>query len=174
MRLKRLVPLLALLVPLLAVSSLQAQDSAPGKTHCTSPEQHQFDFWIGQWDVKLPNGRQAGTNLIEPILGGCALRESWTGVGGLSGTSYNIYDRSRKVWHQTWVDGQGTLLQLEGKFADNRMVLQGETRDSAGGAVLNRITWEPSAPGKVRQLWETSSDGGATWATAFDGRYTKP
>jgi len=25
----------------------------------------------------------------------------------------------------------------------------------------------------VRQMWETSSDGGATWKTAFDGYYTK-
>jgi hypothetical protein len=25
----------------------------------------------------------------------------------------------------------------------------------------------------VRQLWEQSSDGGATWTVAFDGTYTK-
>lgn len=39
--------------------------------------------------------------------------------------------------------------------------------------VLNRITWNPTAPGRVRQLWETSTDGGATWTVAFDGRYIK-
>ncbi|HUF34518.1 MAG TPA: hypothetical protein VMN37_01145, partial [Gemmatimonadales bacterium] len=133
----------------------------------------QFDFWVGDWDVKLPNGKQAGTNRIEPILGGCALRETWTGSGGVSGTSYNVYDRSRKVWHQTWVDGQGGLLWLEGGFAGGRMTLEGETVDSGGGKTRQRIVWEPAAPGEVRQLWESSADGGATWTVVFDGRYRK-
>lgn len=26
---------------------------------------------------------------------------------------------------------------------------------------------------EVRQLWEVSSDNGATWTTAFDGRYRR-
>ena len=173
MRRLRLVPLSPLLVPLFLASSLQAQGSPAASATCASPEQHQFDFWIGQWDVKLPNGKKAGTNLIEPILGGCVLRESWTGAGGMSGTSYNIYDRARKVWHQTWVDNQGNLLQLDGSFTGNRMVLEGETRDSTGATVLNRITWEFSPTKELRQLWEVSSDGGTTWSTAFDGRYTK-
>ena len=64
-------------------------------------------------------------------------------------------------------------LRLEGGFADGRMVLQGETLDSTGSAVLNRITWQETGPGAVRQLWEVSSDGGKTWGVAFDGRYRK-
>jgi hypothetical protein len=173
MRRHRLVPFSLLVMPFLLLSPLQAQSSSSPSAACASPEQHQFDFWIGRWDVKTPKGKQAGTNLIEPILGGCVLRESWTGAGGMSGTSYNIYDGTRKVWHQTWVDDQGNLLALEGRFADNRMVLQGERPDTAGGTVLNRITWVPMAPNQVRQLWEVSGDGGATWTTAFDGHYTK-
>ena len=95
--------------------------------------------------MTLPNGKTAGTNRIEPILNGCALRESWTGAGGVSGTSYNAYDRRRRRWHQTWVDGQGNLLQLDGAFNGGKMTLTGETVDSSG----------------------------ATWTTAFDGRYRK-
>jgi hypothetical protein len=163
----------ALLLLLLAPASAPAQGSPSRQAACIAPEHRQFDFWIGEWDVQLPNGRKAGTNRIEPILGGCALQESWIGAGGMAGHSYNVYDSSRKVWHQTWVDGQGNLLQLEGGFANNRMTLSGETRDSAGAVVLNRITWNPTAPGRVRQLWETSTDGGATWTVAFDGRYIK-
>jgi hypothetical protein len=173
MRRIRLVPFLLLFVPFPRDSSLQAQGSPPRAAPCASPEQHQFDFWIGDWNVKLPDGRLAGVNVIEPILGGCVLRESWTGAGGMSGTSYNIYDRTRQVWHQTWVDGQGNLLTLEGKFASNRMILEGVKRDSTGGTVLNRITWEPTAPDQLRQIWQTSGDGGTTWTTAFDGRYTR-
>lgn len=162
-----------ILFALLCAAVPAAAQSAPTPAQCREPEYRQFDFWVGEWDVTLPDGKTAGHNRIEPILGGCALRESWTGAGGLAGTSYNVYDRSRKVWHQTWVDGQGNLLQLEGGFASGRMTLQGETVDSAGAKARQRIIWEPTGPGGVRQLWETSSDGGATWTVAFDGRYRK-
>ena len=53
------------------------------------------------------------------------------------------------------------------------MVLEGETPAGGAGAppVKNRITWSPEPEGRVRQHWETSPDGGKTWATAFDGMY---
>ena len=139
---------------------------------CTSAEHRQFDFWIGNWDVTLPNGKYAGTNRIEPILTGCVLRESWSGAGGMHGTSYNIYDATSHRWHQTWVDDVGSLLELNGTFRDGRMVLIGEQK-SDSGATLQRITWTPNGKGEVRQLWEASSDGGKTWAVQFDGLYRK-
>ena len=36
-----------------------------------------------------------------------------------------------------------------------------------------RLKLEPNADGTVRQLWETSSDDGKTWAASFDGLYRK-
>jgi hypothetical protein len=150
-----------------------AQTAPPPGQACKAPEHHQFDFWIGQWDVTLPNGKRAGVNKIELILGGCALRETWAGAGGSDGTSYNAWDATRRRWHQTWVDNQGSLLTLEGAFADGKMILEGETVDTAGRKQRQRITWEQTSPGHVRQLWESSSDGGATWTVAFDGRYAK-
>lgn len=151
---------------------LSGQTSAPSRP-CTASEYRQFDFWLGEWDVQLPNGKRAGANRITPILAGCAIRENWTGAGGSIGTSYNIYDQTQHRWHQTWVDNQGSLLQLDGEFADGRMRLQGETVDSTGAKTLQRITWNQTAPGKVRQLWESSSDAGKTWAVAFDGLYLR-
>jgi hypothetical protein len=169
----RLPIVLQLLMPLVAVSHATAQ-GAPRAATCAAPEFHQFDFWIGDWEVQNPDGSKAGHNRIEPILGGCALQENWTGAGGGSGKSFNMYDRRRKVWHQTWVDAQGNMLQLDGHFADKRMTLaSGETPDSSGKTVINRIIWEQTAPNRVRQLWEMSRDGGKTWAVAFDGRYIK-
>jgi hypothetical protein len=139
---------------------------------CTTAEHHQFDFWIGDWEVTLPNGKHAGTNRIEPILTGCVLRETWSGAGGMHGTSYNIYDAAGRRWHQTWVDDGGNLLELNGAFDGGKMVLTGEQKDSSG-TTLQRITWSPSDHGEVRQLWEASSDGGKTWSVQFDGRYRK-
>jgi hypothetical protein len=170
----RLAGGLAAAVPA-ASSLLTAQETAPAAAPkaCAAPEHRQFDFWIGDWEVTTPSGAPAGRNRIEPILGGCALRESWTGAKGSSGNSYNAYDRQNGRWHQTWVDDGGLVLLLDGVFADGKMILSGESRDSSGARVLNRITWQETAPGAVRQLWETSRDGGRTWSVAFDGRYRK-
>jgi hypothetical protein len=148
----------------LAVSATANAQPPP----CSSPEHRQFDFWIGEWRVTTPDGKHAGDNRIERILDGCALHESWQGASGGRGFSYNAYDKDRKVWHQTWVDKQGNLLLLEGAFSNGRMVLQGTQ-----GATLNRITWTPNKDGTVRQHWETSTDQGKAWQTAFDGLYRR-
>lgn len=141
---------------------------------CTDEEHRQFDFWIGTWDVFDPEGRQVGVNRISLELNGCALHESWESLGGPHrGHSYNIYDRGTGRWHQTWVDNSGLLLQLDGGLVDGRMVLAGATVGADGDETLNRITWSPRDDGTVRQLWETSQDGGETWSTAFDGRYVE-
>jgi hypothetical protein len=166
---------LALLFPL-ALPAQQADspasaDAAP----CSAPEHRQFDFWIGQWDVTA-NGQAAGTNAIRPVHDGCALHESWQGAGegGISGSSYNIYDQASGRWHQTWVDAGGTLLQLDGGMVDGSMVLNGSRpARNGGGMTLHRITWTPSVDGSVRQLWEASQDDGNSWNVLFDGRYTK-
>jgi hypothetical protein len=71
------------------------------------------------------------------------------------------------------VDNQGQLLQLDGGLRDGRMVLSGETIDSTGKRTEQRITWERVGKDQVRQLWESSSDGGRTWAVAFDGLYSR-
>jgi hypothetical protein len=180
-----LVLLLALaLGPPRAVAGTAAADSAATPASaaakslpapCSCPECHQFDFWLGDWEVTTPKGTMAGTNHIVPILGGCAIQENWKGSRGMSGTSVNMFVPETGMWHQTWIDDQGMLLLLDGKFEDGKMVLSGKTQDpaGAGGVVLQRITWSQLPGGKVRQLWETSKDGGKSWTVAFDGTYTR-
>jgi hypothetical protein len=153
---------------LVVFSTATPAQPKPRPDLCSAPEHRQFDFWIGDWRVTLPDGKHAGDNRIDKILDGCALHENWTGATGGRGFSYNAWDRDRKVWHQTWVDRQGTLLLLEGGLKDGAMVLSG----TQGGA-LQRITWTPDKDGTVRQVWETSSDQGRTWRVAFDGRYQR-
>jgi len=83
-----------------------------------------------------------------------------------------MYDAARKVWHQTWVDDNGLVLELDGKWDGKNMVLEGLAPDAKGVLVKNRITWTLNADGSVRQLWEAVDDKGG-WTTAFDGKYTK-
>jgi hypothetical protein len=146
------------------------QVTAPSS--CMSCEHRQFDFWIGEWEVRGPAGRVAGTNRISKEYGGCVLHERYDTGRGYSGSSFNIYDAGRKRWHQTWVDNTGMLLQLDGGYVDGKMVLEGETVSAGGGRTKHRITWTPNADGSVRQLWESTNASG-DWTVAFDGRYTK-
>jgi len=151
----------------LAVTGAASAGERNDKSPCSAAEHHQFDFWIGHWDVFLPNGNKAGENRIESVEGGCALLEQWSGARGSTGKSLNIYDALRRIWHQTWVDSTGGLLVLEGHWTDGHMVL------SSSAPPIQRITWSPQADGSVRQLWESSKDGGKSWSTAFDGKYIK-
>lgn len=57
-----------------------------------APEYRQFDFWIGEWDVKTPQGGLAGSSSVQLILGQCIIFENWTSGAGSAGKSFNIYD----------------------------------------------------------------------------------
>jgi hypothetical protein len=147
----------------LLTMSLAAQTPAPPPP--PPPEAHQFDFWIGEWEVTGPKGRIAGTNRIEAIAKGRGLLENWTSAGGGDGKSLNTYNPTKKQWQQFWVGADGSVLELSGGLdAKGNMVLADAT---------NRITWTPNADGSVRQLWESTKDGGKTWTIAFDGTYRK-
>jgi hypothetical protein len=64
------------------------------------------------------------------------------------------------------------MLRLDGEYRDGRMQLSGR-RISREGEIRHRLTWSRIGTGKVRQLWESSADGGATWKVVFDGTYTR-
>ncbi len=144
--------------------------ATPTPKPCSTAEHRQFDFWLGDWNVTTPDGKAAGSNRITLILGGCALREEWTGASGSTGTSLNAFDATARRWRQTWVDDKGGVLLLVGEFQDGKMVLMGE-HPEAGKSVRERIAWSPLSGGRVRQLWDSSKDGGKTWQTQFDGTY---
>jgi len=149
-----------------------AQTASTSKP-CATPEHRQFDFWLGDWEVTKPDGKIAGHNRITRILGGCALREEWTGSSGTSGTSINAFDAGTQKWHQTWVDDGGTVLLLTGDFQGGKMVLVGEGPAAGAKTKRQRITWTPLPGGRLRQLWDSSEDGGNTWKIEFDGTYAR-
>lgn len=166
-------PLLKLLLccPIIAFAQQPGTTEPSPAMPCTDAAYRQFDFWIGEWEV-TEDGSAAGTNSIRAVHGGCAVEENWRGASGLTGSSFNIYDQATGHWHQTWVDSQGTLLQLDGGMVGGAMVLSGErpARDGSA-ATTHRITWTPGDDGSLRQLWEVSRDGGQSWSVSFDGHY---
>lgn len=154
----------------LAALQCAAQAPAPAPRPCTAPEYRQFDFWLGDWNVEAPaNPGRTSRNRITSANGGCTLLEQYTTPGGFEGSSLNFYDAARKVWHQTWIDNQGQPLYLEGGLQGDAMVMQ----TTADATIVQRITWTPLPDGRVRQHWESTGDAGRTWATVFDGYYSK-
>lgn len=161
------------LVALSPSSSARADSTStpPRALDCSAPEHHQFDFWIGEWDVTTPDDKPAGKSRIESVAGGCALLEHWTGAGGGSGKSLNFYSPQDRKWHQTWTGTQQSFLFLDGGIEDGKMVLSATRSTSDGGSRIERITWSKLDGGKVRQHWQQSTDAGKTWTDAFVGIY---
>ena len=157
---------------LLALVLVASFGAVSASEPCATAEHRQFDFWLGEWQVRKADGAIAGINRIEKRHSGCVIHERYATGRGYSGESLNIYDASRKVWHQTWVDSSGLLLLLEGRFNGKSMVLEGETSKAGGKPVRHRITFTPNPDGAVRQLWETSDEKGQ-WSTVFDGLYSR-
>lgn len=146
--------------------------SAPAPA-CDSPEFHQFDFWIGRWDViETRTGKPAGRSLVEQMYQGCALRENWS-EAGFSGGSLNHYVPGEKQWRQTWTDSAGAWREFTGRLRDGRMVLvaRQHSRRPFGSATLVRMTFTPNPDGTVRQYSDISPDDGATWAERYDYTY---
>ena len=151
----------------------RAQQPPPQAPCKSRPEYRQFDFWVGEWDVRNPQGQQAGTNSVQLILGDCVVFENWTGARGGHGKSFNVYNAAKGKWQQTWVDNSGGVLELFGEYKDGAMRLAGETKRPDGKVTTERLTFTKLDDGGVRQLWEQSTDGGKTWTIAFDGTYVR-
>ena len=151
-------------------------------TPCSSAEYKQFDFWVGDWDVRNAAGQVIGHNRISKRFGGCVVVEEWEAATGGGGSSFNFYDQQTKEWHQFWVDAtgtnwlssdkQGNPVTLRGGLREGAMVLSSHP-DTLPSIGLTRATWRPLLDGRVRQTFESSADGGRTWIVSFDGFYGK-
>jgi hypothetical protein len=171
---------IALSLALCAWRSATAAETAPPNARpcARAPEYRQLDFWVGEWDVTA-QGKPAGTSSVQLILDDCVVFENWTGVKGMTGKSFNLYDATRKRWQQTWVDSSGSLLEFHGSFKDGALRYTGESPVAlaagqvAPTAAMHKLTFFDQGPEQVRQLWEQSTDGGKTWTVLFDGTYRR-
>lgn len=133
-----------------------------------------FDFWIGDWDVHNAGGGLAGTNTIEADQRGCVLIENWQSAGGGTGMSINYLDKATGEWVQVWNAEGGSQINIRGGMTDEGMLLVGTLHDVASGTTTPfRGLWTRLDDGRIRQFFEQSTDGGATWSPWFEGFYTR-
>lgn len=138
-----------------------------------STESRQFDFWIGEWDVKNTQGQSAGKSKIELMLGDCIIFENWTSAlpNVYSGKSFNLYNNVTKKWMQTWVDDKGAVIEfIEGEYKDGKLTFI--TKPDAQHQIT-RLTFYSLNPNLVRQHFEVTSDNGKTWTTTTDLYYNR-
>jgi len=137
-----------------------------------SPEARQFDFWVGSWDVRTPQGDLAGTNDIRLGAGECVLVENWKSTQGGRGQSLNFYDADAKLWRQIWVDATAEVTRFEGTFTEGQMRFKGERVSKTGQHIPVKMTFTPMPDGRVRQMGEISNDGGTSWSVEYDLYYS--
>jgi hypothetical protein len=171
---KKFAAILVIFASLSALAQTSTQ-SKPVRPCAQSAAHRQFDFWVGEWDVKATgneSGPSIGASRVEMIEDGCLILENWTGAGGGTGKSFNFYDSTLGKWRQVWVANNGSALDFAGECKDNQMLYEGETT-GPNGNTLQRLTFFNLGATRVRQFWEQSTDGGKTWTVAFDGTYIR-
>ena len=133
-----------------------------------------LDFWIGDWDVYVGRER-AGRDLVERVLGGCAVTERWDGGVGDQGMSLFAYDARKDLWTQTWVTSDssapgGIKFKVLRARAPASTTFQGEIQGNGGAVYYDRTIFTALPRGRVHQEIQVSRDG-VNWRTGFDAIY---
>lgn len=151
----------------------QAIAAAKKNAHpCAAPEYRQLDYWLGEWDVQAV-GQKIATSSIQLTLDECVIFENYYSLRGYAGKSFSIYDSATKRWEQRYVDTAGAFHEWKGGLEGDRMRFFWHHDDGTGKPAVERMTYIKDGADKVRQLIETSSDDGKTWATTYDGLYVR-
>lgn len=167
---RTLLPLAVFSVALAARSDAEEPPAPPAD--CSAPEYRALDFKLGSFVVTGGGGQPAGESTVESVLGGCLLVEHWKGALGGYGRATMFYDRREGLWHKVFVTDDGETMYLTGTRQGDSVVFLG-ANDFDVFTGVHRMTWSPLPAGGVRQVWELSTDGGATWKLVHEGLYAR-
>jgi len=167
-----------LCLSMVSLGILAQQTPSSPQNPCAAPEQKQFDFWIGEWDLTWPGekaGQTAhGTNSIKRTMDDCVVEENFSGGDAmhLRGKSVSTFDIRSRQWKQTWVDNEGGYLDFTGQLKDGQMILEREATRN-GTKILQRMVWKNVRVNELDWSWESSSDGGKTWQVNWPIHYRR-
>jgi hypothetical protein len=187
--------LLVFILSLFAAAIVSAQEATPEETpepYTLAEESHQLDWFIGAWSVDSRYlldpateewFEETVTSTIEPIIGGFALMERYTGTFAgtpIDAVSIRTYNSAIGKWQQRWLDNTSPgFAAYTGQYADGEFIayadrgyspeIEGGTEKETGAREIffdieaDRFSWR----------WETTADGGATWTTVWTLEYTR-
>ena len=146
---------------------------------CAAPEQKQFEFWVGDWELTWPAQKPGevdrGTNRIRRVLDTCVVEENFSGEKAmhLRGVSLSTFDTRTRKWKQTWVDNEGGYLDFTGEFKEGQMILARDNVRPDGTKVIQRMVFKNIQPNQFDWSWESSTDGGKTWQVIWPIHYQR-
>lgn len=140
----------------------------------TNSESRQLDFWLGDWNISYPGAPGGSTSKVYLALDNCELVESWQDVQGHKGENRFAYNYENKSWRGMFADNRGHVhVFLDGKASAGSAEFDGPSRTPSGETVLHRIKVLRVDSNRVQQIWEKSTDNGATWSIVFRGEYSR-
>jgi hypothetical protein len=134
---------------------------------CTGPVYHQYDYFVGRWNVYNHSGKQFATDVVSRELDGCALLEQWHGKT-TQGAGYSAYEPHTKRWVQTFFTNDGQVLVFHGSMTARGMLFTGEDYTSSGAPERDKVLFRPLKGGGFEEYWTVSPDG-SRWNVVFDG-----
>ncbi len=163
-----------------AADALSAQAAPRTTSPCaTSADFQRLAFWIGDWDVFDSTGVYYASQRVHAAIDACALTVEWTGRAGDKGFGVSAYDSRARQWKQMYVSNQVPFSSgVKYRTADRgyagpgvRFVPVFAAGDSTRSQT--RVSIVPLANDRVLQLFEDSSDGGATWHVEFKAEHRR-
>lgn len=157
---------------LAAVAALFLAGNASAQTGigCTDAESKQLDFWVGEWDLAYSNG--PGQNHVGKVMDGCVIEENFDGSkqSGLIGHSVSVFQKASGKWRQTWVDNQGSFIDLIGGPVGDKFILD---TVRLPGSPYARMIFEDIKPDSFTWRWQRSADQGKTYQDGWVIKYTR-
>lgn len=176
----RMIGASAGLLLMVAVSAAPAQELRGSASErdpaCDSQAAHQFDFWIGDWQVQSRQIQADGSWhevqeqwTARPIIGGCAIEdfaEGDFGGGMMRGFGLRYYNPTTDEWSITWMStgAPGQLGVWTGKMSGTGGDFLSAAPD---GGVVTRIRWEDVSADGAHWEYAVSQDEGVNWRTVW-------
>jgi hypothetical protein len=166
------------LIASLAIASLMAICVSPipaaradDKPPACDQDAHfsQQDFALGHWDVYTGEQKTA-TVLLEKVLNGCGIRETWTPVVKSEGHGIGMFTYSRLLghWGYFWVADTGQTTAFSGDSqGTGGMLYLTEAPLPDGGKKHRHWTLKLQADGSIQELSVASTDG-QNWAKEYE------
>jgi hypothetical protein len=157
-------------VPTASAAAMEATATVPAGGACDTPQHHQFDFWIGDWQVfDAETNKLVAFDRVEKHSEGCIVQQNlslltdlWRRPGAkyrLSGIGVNRFDG--EAWLQMWADNQWGAIVLRGSIDEHgdlvfKSITPSRNRDL-------KIVYEKHADGTVRNLEYVAPAGSGKW-----------
>ena len=147
---------------------------------CGTPQHHQFDFWLGDWQVfDAATDKLVAFDRVEKRYDGCIVEQNMTfvtdlyrrpGAGyRLSGMSVNRYDG--EAWLELWADNQWGAIAMRGAPEPNAAMVFKTITPSRNRDL--KIVWENRPDGTVRILQYVAPAGSGRWQKYGDLIYRR-